>query len=337
MPSRIGKASRQGLHSQFRLCLAVFEIGLADRADENIKQACVHGVSPELSRTDRLPDRVVNNVITASTGRTQASPVTSACAFYRIFLGHQQDAVAGKGKIGGADRDGDRERDALRTSSPRACNCRKKRWGSPIPAIAYSLRPCRSATAQRRCSPLAATKALADQAHVELRQVASRVHHPALRRAVPHHGVHTRQTPQGLTQGAGRQQPAVAGAASVKNHQFDRALQAIVLQAVVGDDHVTVGVSRQQAPARRQGGRGRRRPARRCAWPATGVHRRPAKTVRTRPPAAPARTTAVAATDDSWPPALLAQAAHQPQHQRCLATATDGQVADHDHRHRQAI
>jgi hypothetical protein len=30
----------------------------------------------------------------------------------------------------------------------------------------------------------------------------------------------------------------------------------------------------------------------------------------------------------------FAQAANQPQHQRRLAAATDGQVADDDHRHR---
>jgi hypothetical protein len=110
-----------------------------------------------------------------------------------------------------------------------------------------------------------------------------------------------------------------------------------MLQSVVRDDQVTVGVSGEQGSRRRDAVATNK--DRHAA--ALGEQHRFITHHRTRgvlanrlclPGAA-----SVAATDDSRLPAARAQAANQPQHQRRLAAAANGQVADHDHRYRQAM
>ncbi len=49
-----------------------------------------------------------------------------------------------------------------------------------------------------------------------------------------------------LAQRSGRQQPAIADTAVVKDSDFDVALQGIVLQAIVANHHARFGVSEQQ-------------------------------------------------------------------------------------------
>ncbi|TLD44951.1 MAG: hypothetical protein FAZ92_02784 [Accumulibacter sp.] len=154
--------------------------------------------------------------------------------------------------------------------------------------------------------------------------------------AIPDDCVRFAQALHRLAQGTRRQQPAVARAAPIEDHHFQRSLQAIVLQTIVGDDHIAVRMRCKQgmpggnpigadehwhAAAPRQQ---KRLIADYCRLRIGGnrVYR--------------PRRTAMSATDDPRPPAGLAQVANDPEDQRGLAAATDGQVADDHHRHRQA-
>ena len=139
-----------------------------------------------------------------------------------------------------------------------------------------------------------------------------------------------------LAQWPGRQQPAVADAALVEQHDLDVARQRIVLQAVVGDDHVHFRMRSQAAPAPPPRAGARPLPGRRCARQSARVRRRLRRPRRRRRPGAappqPRRSRA-----KSRPVAnRLRERLHQPDHQRRLAGAADVDVADHDHRHRQA-
>jgi hypothetical protein len=110
-----------------------------------------------------------------------------------------------------------------------------------------------------------------------------------------------------------------------------------MLQAVVGDDHIHLGVRRQQAAPRRRAiapdphraARQRRHQHRLVAIArriAAGRHLGGAFD-----------GAAVTPADDARPVPAGAQRVGQPQGDRRLAAAADGDVADHDHRHRQAL
>ena len=140
-----------------------------------------------------------------------------------------------------------------------------------------------------------------------------------------------------LAQRPRRQQQAVADAALVEDDDLHVAVQAQVLQAVVGHQHVDVGMGRAQqacridAPARhRHWSGGAAMDQQRLVADIGGM------AVRTEFDGARALS-AVAARDDAGCPAVLSQSLHECDDGRRLAGAAGDQVADHEHRHRRVF
>ncbi len=155
----------------------------------------------------------------------------------------------------------------------------------------------------------------------------------AAREHEAHDRVDRREARRRLAQRSGRQQQAVAEAARrVDDRDLDVARERVVLQSVVGDDHVDVRVRREQRRAPRRRGRRRPRPARRSPRGSAARRRRRARRRRDRPRARRVAAAAVAAADDPGTPAALAQRFDERDDERRLARAAGGDVADDDHR-----
>ena len=117
---------------------------------------------------------------------------------------------------------------------------------------------------------------------------------------------------------------------------FHRAIQRIVLQAVIGDDHVNLGVGSQQTA--------------RCRHPVTTYKHRHLTFASNQQRFVTglcsghvgfhldnsARLSTITTRNHAGRVALRAQHRYQPDHQRRLASATDKNIPDHDHRHRQS-
>ena len=127
-----------------------------------------------------------------------------------------------------------------------------------MPATATSRRP-RSASSAGRVggSPRHQSSSGVDAGERALRQVAGQAASSARRRCRARAGASRNACGQRLAQRPGRQQPAVADAALVEHQHLDVALERQVLQAVVADDDVDVGMRLQQGVA---GGRRDRAP-----------------------------------------------------------------------------
>jgi hypothetical protein len=66
--------------------------------------------------------------------------------------------------------------------------------------------------------------------------------------AVHHHRIHLGKPGKRFPQGPGRQQAAVAEAAlAIHHHDFHVPRQGVMLQPVVGQDHIDFGMESQQA------------------------------------------------------------------------------------------
>jgi hypothetical protein len=171
--------------------------------------------------------------------------VTSAAHFTASFSVISRTPVPGKGKIGVAIGMVIRKRMRFEFE-PEGFELRKKAAGVADAGNCVELPALEEIGVAVALSAAYGNKALANKPHIELWQVPRRILNASFRGTVPDHGVNARETPQGLTQGTGRQEATVACAATVKHHHLGRALQAIVLHSVVGDDHITVRVSSQQ-------------------------------------------------------------------------------------------
>lgn len=143
-----------------------------------------------------------------------------------------------------------------------------------------------------------------------------------------------------LAQRPGGQQQAVAQRGRVHHGDLQVSCEMVVLHAVVGDEHVALGMQAQQRA--RSGGTvlphhqrasGKTGEQHRLVAIAAGV----AVCGHKGEPALRTRRTAMAAADDAGVVASDTQHPGQPVDHRRLATAADRDVADHDHRHRQAL
>ncbi len=157
------------------------------------------------------------------------------------------------------------------------------------------------------------------------------------RRVVEHVRVHGHIRRQRLAQRPGGQQLAVADAAIVEHHHLHVARQCKVLQSVVGDQHVDLGM--RGAQRARSVDAAPRHPHRRTRAPKDQqrlvAHRldivvlgdgRCAVTL-----------AAVAARDHARHITRVPQCSHERDDGRRLARAPDNEVADHDYRHRRTL
>jgi hypothetical protein len=173
---------------------------------------------------------------------------------------------------------------------------------------------------------------------VEAHRLRARQRHPqapggaAAARAVADHEVDLVEACGRLAQRAGGQAAAVADAALRVDHRdLEVPLQAVMLQPVVRHDDVCAGG---------HGGAGRREPVpadpHRHAGDARQQQGLIAAEIRRVPGRHAVRLArlgpAIAAADDRGAQAAPRQRAHQPGHQRRLAGAAHGHVADHHHR-----
>src|ERR1700674_106032 len=261
-----------------------------------------------------------------------AAPRYELFAFYRILLRHQDRCVSRKVEIRqavdvvireGVRRDIEAELFKMTEEARRISNSRH--------SVHYA------ATETLRRGGFAAIGEMVKQAAFQNHRMTILPGHKWLAtRAVHHYGIDLTQAPDPFAQRASGKQEAVTDAAfAVEYDNFHIALQAMVLQPVVGDDDIYLRLRGEQTPsssdtivshpdwasaAPRQQDRlvtyfARRR-----------VHGDFARR---------ARATSVPATDDAGPVAVIPQETGQPEHQWSLAAATNGNAPNDDDRDRQ--
>jgi len=146
--------------------------------------------------------------------------------------------------------------------------------------------------------------------------------------------IHLLQPARRLAQRACRQQPAIAEAARAVDHaDFHVARQPVMLQSVVGDQHIATGVEQQ---SRRGGAIAPHHHRHTAGVDQTGLVANLRRVRRIAEQQRLALTAAVAATDHAGPIAARAQGSGHGYRQRRLAGTAYAEVADHDDRRRQA-
>ena len=157
------------------------------------------------------------------------------------------------------------------------------------------------------------------------------------RRAIPDDSRHSPQAYQRLAQRPGRQQMTVANAAPVKHGDFSTTTQVVMLQTIVGDDHIALRMRRQQrfprgravasniyrrlaTPGEQHGLITRQRSRR------VGYHGHNAAHAISTPRGS--FLLAVTTADYARPPAARVQLADQSDHERCFVAIADRQITD---------
>ena len=135
---------------------------------------------------------------------------------------------------------------------PSPSSCVKKRSGRPIPAIAWIRRPRKASASQRssrrpsrsNCKPTSPNwntgtgRICRDK---PLRQSTVRQHQPG-----------PPNTPQTFPQRPCRQAQAVAESGFVYHHHFEVPSQSVMLETIIGDQHIDVWMVFQQGLPRRR-------------------------------------------------------------------------------------
>ena len=146
--------------------------------------------------------------------------------------------------------------------------------------------------------------------------------------------IHPLQPTQRFAQRAGRHQPPIAEAAYAVDHaDLHVARQPVMLQSVVGDQHIAAGV-KQQSSRRRAIASHRHRHA--AGMDQAGLVADLRRIRRISEQQRFALIAAIAATDHTGPIAACTQGGNHRNRQRRLAGAAHAEIADHDDRYRQA-
>ncbi len=166
-----------------------------------------------------------------------------AGAFYRILLRHQQRVAANTREIGCNIAMVIGENMGGKLQAKRAELIEETLWhaGAGNCSEALRLQFGRAATAAGIGQ---GKKSGAGQAHAKCRYRTIRRE----RGAIEDQGIDTHQARRRFAQRPGRQRPAIHQAALIKYGDLDIARQAIVLQAVIAQQQIALGMYRQQGP-----------------------------------------------------------------------------------------